>query len=1340
MGAELSLLAPTAQPIALSAYVDFLSNIQYNKPLGTSRFLKTVKGLNDQGSIVVKVLVKPNSGLDLSEWVAKLESLRLKLLDVPNVIPYNLVIDSVRAGYLIRPFQQRTLYERVSIQPYLEPIEKKWIAFQLIHAVMECHERGQYHGDIKSENVLLTSWDMVFLTDFAPFKPIYLPGNNPSQFSFYFDTSRRNVCYVAPERFLGEGTPTQFQEGDKLTSSMDIFSLGCTVAELFLEGSVLFTLPQLFKYKKGEYTPTLSGIVDNDLRNMIQEMIDLDPKKRISARDCLKKHKGKVFPEYFYSFLYDYMLELSTPCDHSVGNWRFEECDRRIERIYNDMGMICDKLSVNLDLNIVHSFTEEPSQNVIPMTLRLPGVEPHIPQSSKTPYDSALIILNILLHSMRNTTHSSYRIKSCDLILMISEMLSDEQKLDRCLPYLVHLLNDPSIDVQAAALKYMTQLLLLVDSLTPVNVLIFPEYILPKLSSFLSTTKGSYMRMIFATILPHLAKTALKFYEMAILLGSHVEKFELLKNFENLTIQLLIDPDSSAKISLLKNILPLASVFGKDKTNDIILSHMITYLNDPDENLRVAFIESILGLSIFVGITSLENYILPLLVQTLTDSSEIVVVNVLRSFAELNNLGLIKKRYKFDLIKVSSKLLLHPNSWIRLGTLRLLISVVKDLSLTDFYCLLYPLVRPFFEYEVTNFDWATLYPCIIKPIPRSIYTLSITWALKAEKTLFWQQVKLVKPDPFGSRNSTFLLNRNSKIGESGVVSNSQIPTSPEDFGWLGKLKASGFDEKDLWKIATLRDYIFRVARSKSSIPSQENNEVTMQQMGIYPRIVFFEKGSMYETEGFVSGSSMMANYRIFDNSEYSPESLTKRKAVGGVNSNHTYSGANPYILKFLECIKFRHVLDDSEEFGPHVPSVTAEEGDWKFEGILVSHLTEHTGSITSLALSPDQQYFLTGDSKGIIRLWDVLQLERNGYATSHITVSMSSSVKDIKFIENRNSFCAVTADGEIKIFRVEINGTSSSVRSNGSPHSYESMSLLREHSLKGDHVSDIKFIGPNLAVSTLSCRLILFDLRDMQIAGEIQNPVSHGFITSFDLDSSQSWLLMGTSKGILDFYDLRFELLVKSWKLKSTSFPIKRITVPPAGFTCNRKTERFALINGGTNDSVTIVFDVSKGQCSELYFTETVNLNTAIDNYEVLELDNGEERTRTSVLATDVEDRSITTLTMLGSNQFLTATFDKRVILWDTGNKANSSALISKLDDSTSSFSSVQVRPHLMAIHEKIVDKDSQNTGGPKRNMAGANSSTFDLHSDIINGIAVIQKPFKMIILVDRAGVINIYK
>lgn len=181
---------------------------------------------------------------------------------------------------MIRQWVASSLYDRIryvhgkhsalhqltccSTRPFLTAIEKRWIVFQLLSALRDCRAQNISHGDIKSENVLVTSWNYVYLTDFASFKPVYLPLDNPSDFAFYYDTSGRRNCYIAPERFYTvekgvsqvqrSSDQTNTKEG-KVTEAMDIFSAGCVVAELFFDGAPMFTLSQLFKYREGELNP-----------------------------------------------------------------------------------------------------------------------------------------------------------------------------------------------------------------------------------------------------------------------------------------------------------------------------------------------------------------------------------------------------------------------------------------------------------------------------------------------------------------------------------------------------------------------------------------------------------------------------------------------------------------------------------------------------------------------------------------------------------------------------------------------------------------------------------------------------------------------------------------------------------------------------------------------------------------------------------------------------------------------------------------------------------------------------------------------------------------------------
>lgn len=136
------------------------------------------------------------------------------------------------------------------------------------------------HGDIKSDNVLITSDLTVLLTDFSSaFKPTFLPLDDPSDFSFFFDTSARRTCYIAPERFYEAGSEIATEraaaaaaraadagapepwEKSRVTEEMDVFSAGCVLAETWTDGRTVFNLAELYAYRNGSLG--LEGILDN---------------------------------------------------------------------------------------------------------------------------------------------------------------------------------------------------------------------------------------------------------------------------------------------------------------------------------------------------------------------------------------------------------------------------------------------------------------------------------------------------------------------------------------------------------------------------------------------------------------------------------------------------------------------------------------------------------------------------------------------------------------------------------------------------------------------------------------------------------------------------------------------------------------------------------------------------------------------------------------------------------------------------------------------------------------------------------------------------------------------
>lgn len=312
-------------------------NLVFKEVLGRGRFFKSILCKHDEGFVLVKVYFKRGDPLDLKEYEKSLAKIReiFRTVQHPHVWPFQFWVETDKAAYLLRQYFFSNLHDRLSTRPFLSLTEKKWLAFQLLCAVKQSHEKDVCHGDIKCENVLVTSWNWLYLADFASFKPTYIPDDDPSDFSFFFDTGGRRRCYLAPERFYDHGCDNQVSPDAPLKKTMDIFSLGCVIAEFFLDGQPLFELSQLLSYRRGQYDPgqTLEKIQDAGIREMILHMIQLDPTSRLSCEDYLQRYTSVAFPSYFSSFLHKFFSCLI----HLDSDSRVAATQNAFHEIHNQM-------------------------------------------------------------------------------------------------------------------------------------------------------------------------------------------------------------------------------------------------------------------------------------------------------------------------------------------------------------------------------------------------------------------------------------------------------------------------------------------------------------------------------------------------------------------------------------------------------------------------------------------------------------------------------------------------------------------------------------------------------------------------------------------------------------------------------------------------------------------------------------------------------------------------------------------------------------------------------------------------------------------------------------------
>ncbi|KAI2637108.1 ARM repeat-containing protein [Hypomontagnella submonticulosa] len=892
MGNSYSLTTPYAG----SAGIDIpeLGDLVHERSIGSARFMKSIRARHHDGVALAKVTVKPYTPLSLRDYGEKILQERDKLRDVPNALGFERAFETDGNAYLVRQYIYSSLYDRMSTRPFLEDIEKKWLAFQLLCALRDCHSRDIYHGDIKTENIMVTSWNWLYLTDFTgSFKPTKLPDDNPMLYSYFFDLSGRRTCYIAPERFIEHIENAQAQlQGHKLTWSMDIFSAGCVIAELFLE-TPIFSLSQMFKYRRGEYDPVishLSRIPDQSLREMLSSMIQVDPEKRYSAEQYLDFYKTKIFPEYFYNFLHQYM-ELITdpssgrnPVSGSMKN--LGEADERIDRVFYDF----DKISYFLgyqdgkESSQLTHFTPRLGLGLFPVRLNIPNNE-HFASTGKQPPtdDGTLIFLTLVAASLRNTARAASKIRACDILLAFSERLSDEAKLDRVLPYLMTLLNDDVDLVAIAALRSVTQLLALVTVVTPVNAHVFPEYIMPRMQVFLSGASrqpimgkerrepSALVRATYASCLGSLATTASKFLELTAILraegsittadpeveaGGDAEtafdglfdnaQSELVELFESHAKALVEDSDASVRRAFLSSVPELCMFFGSAESNDIILTHLNTYLNDRDWMLKCAFFDTIVGIAAFLGSTSLEEFSLPLMVQAVTDPEEHVVQAALHSLAELASLGLLSKAKTWELIDVVGRFTMHPNSWIRESAAEYISSAARLLSPADIRCIVLPLVKPFLKPAIIpNFSELALLDALKRPLSRTVFDLALSWAQKTDRGLFWKAVRQQKQSTF-TVASTALAIRSSREVQPQTLN--KVQRNDEDEQWLARLRNMGMNSEDEFKLLALREFIWRLSQMRNrdlitqdNIATSLNNIIPLRSLNVKLQTIMFDE-------------------------------------------------------------------------------------------------------------------------------------------------------------------------------------------------------------------------------------------------------------------------------------------------------------------------------------------------------------------------------------------------------------------------------------------------------------------------------------------------------------------
>lgn len=195
----------------------------------------------------------------------------------------------------------------------------------------------------------------------------------------------------------------------------------CALLELWTEGTAPFELSQLLAYRQGErdlVEKHLAGIENERLRSLLASMIDINSLNRKSAEDYLDQERGKLFPEYFYSFLQSYLQMFSSTPIMSP--------DDKIQCLHKDIGHCIKVLTNAQDLTP----SEEDKENI---EKKDPVKCERLPPEQ----DGLILIITVVTSCIRGLKQSNTKIAALQLLQKLSKYTTSETILDRILPYIV---------------------------------------------------------------------------------------------------------------------------------------------------------------------------------------------------------------------------------------------------------------------------------------------------------------------------------------------------------------------------------------------------------------------------------------------------------------------------------------------------------------------------------------------------------------------------------------------------------------------------------------------------------------------------------------------------------------------------------------------------------------------------------------------------------------------------------------------------------------------------------------------------------------------------------------
>ncbi|XP_004600299.2 maternal embryonic leucine zipper kinase isoform X4 [Sorex araneus] len=255
-------------------YDELLKYYELYETIGTGGFAKVKLACHilTGEMVAIKIMDKNALGSDLPRIKTEIDA--LKNLRHQHICQLYQVLETASTIFLVLEYcPGGELFDHIISQDRLSEEEARVVFRQIVSAVAYVHSQGYAHRDLKPENLLFDECHKLKLIDFG------LCAKPKGNKDYQLQTCCGSLAYAAPELIQGKSY---------LGSEADVWSMGILLYVLmcgflpFDDDNVMALYKKIMrgKYEVPKWLSPSSIL-------LLQQMLQVDPKKRISMRNLL---------------------------------------------------------------------------------------------------------------------------------------------------------------------------------------------------------------------------------------------------------------------------------------------------------------------------------------------------------------------------------------------------------------------------------------------------------------------------------------------------------------------------------------------------------------------------------------------------------------------------------------------------------------------------------------------------------------------------------------------------------------------------------------------------------------------------------------------------------------------------------------------------------------------------------------------------------------------------------------------------------------------------------------------------------------------------------------------